>query len=206
MSKTHRRVGYALGQRGKSFVQFQYGPSFGYEIDCSKQGVIARTVDARYAHRSLGRRLSPLLVSVIVFLLALPGCGVRFSEDSTPDPGDMFQKMELTGDKTPGSELTLTLVLKQNYPVPVRVACYYEDSSKLTDDQEKVAFEERATRIYDEVLPPSPETKPGEDISGQMIDVRFRVAEAGDYFLACNTPAATENGKGLGFKIRPVGS
>ena len=131
-------------------------------------------------------------------------CGVRLSSPA-PDDNAMFQKMDLVGDRKAGSELTVTLTLKQNYPVPVRIACYYEDSDRLTEDQEKVAFEERAVRVFDMILPAAPERKPSdEDVPEQRLSFRFAVPERGDYFIACNSPASVENGTGKSFKIRPA--
>ena len=100
-----------------------------------------------------------------------------------------------------GSELAVTIVVNQAYPVPVRIACYYEDGDKLSDDQLKLTFQERATLVGEKVLDPAPGHSPQDDVEDEELTFRFRVEEPGDYFVACLTPSAAENGLGLQFDI-----
>ena len=102
-----------------------------------------------------------------------------------------------------GSELTLTVSVTRVYPVPVRVACFYEDDARLTADQEKLAFAERAAKIGETVLAPAVDRDPTDkEVLVEKLTFRFSVPEPGDYFLACLTPAAADNGLGLSFEIR----
>jgi hypothetical protein len=143
-------------------------------------------------------RLLPVLS---IFLLALPACGVSFHDGSYGT--ELFYSLDLQGDRTPNSELTLNVFVTPSYPVPVRIACYYENGDKLTDDEAKRSFEERAKMIGETVLPPPDhKTKPGDDVDRQHLSFKFSIPESGDYFLACMTPAAPENGLGLLFKIK----
>jgi hypothetical protein len=141
-------------------------------------------------HRAL-----PRLVSLVVLLSTLTACGVSFHE--TFDGTETFKSISLAGDRSVGSELTLTVTVAQIYPVPVVIACFYEDSDHLTDDDNRVAFQERAKRIGETVLPPA--TLP---IERQLLTFDFSVAEPGRYFLVCMTPAAADNGMYLLFTIR----
>ncbi len=132
-------------------------------------------------------------------VLALTACGVSFSDAYTGT--ETFKGLSLSGERRVGSELTIHLQVSQVYPVPVRIACYYEDGDRLTDDQKKMAFEERATFIGDTVLQPEALGTPTKKAVSQPISFQFSVPEPGSYFLACLTPAAVENGWGLEFKI-----
>lgn len=124
---------------------------------------------------------------------------MRFSESFNGT--ELFKAIELQGERVVGSTLELTVSLNPAYPVPVQIACYYEDGSKLTDDQHKLAFQERATPIGEEVLRPATGRRPGDDVERRQLTFRFKVEEPGDYFLACLTPAAPENGLGRLFTI-----
>jgi hypothetical protein len=127
------------------------------------------------------------------------GCGVRFRDDF--DGTELFKSIVLQGERVAGATLEVTVGLNQAYPVPVHVACFYEDGSKLTDDQLKLAFHERATPIGEEVLPPVSGRDPGDEVERREVSFRFRVDEPGDYFVACLTPAAPDNGLGRSFTI-----
>jgi hypothetical protein len=142
------------------------------------------------------RRLVPLFL----LLLALPAClGVSFSDDF--DGTELFKGLTLTGQRVVGEELTLDVTLTHGYPVPVLVGCYYEDSDKLTEDEELLAFHDRAHRAGETVLAPAEIDSPGGVEEEQHLIFRFTVEEPGDYFLACLTPAATDNGYGISFEI-----
>jgi hypothetical protein len=130
-----------------------------------------------------------------LLLVLLPACGVSFGESF--DGTEMFKAISLAGDRSPGAELTLTVTVIQSNPVPVQITCVYEDSNNLTDDDYRVAFHERASRIGSVVLPAG-----SEEAKREAISFTFSVPEPGDYFLACLTPAAAENGLGLSFTIK----
>ena len=116
---------------------------------------------------------------------------------------ELFEDVELSGSRTANGELTVTITVTQAYPVAVRVACFYELADKdLTDDEKQLAFAERASKIGETLLPPSPETKPDDEVEPVEVTFRFSVAEPGRYFLACLTPAAPDNGIGMIFRIR----
>ncbi len=137
----------------------------------------------------------PRLLFLVTLLSTLTACGVSFHE--TFDGTETFKGISLAGDRSVGSELTLTVTVAQIYPVPMEIACYYEDGDHLTDDDYRVAFQERAKRIGETVLPPA-----SLPIERQLLTFDFSVPEPGNYFLACLTPAAADNGLGLLFTIR----
>jgi hypothetical protein len=139
---------------------------------------------------------------ILLALLLLPACGVSFV--SSFNGTELFKKLELQGDLYANRELILVLDVNQAYPVPVRVACYYEDRENLTDEDKKVAFQERATLIGERVLPPSDTESPGDDVTRQTLRFTFAIPDAGKYFAACLTPAAPENGIGVSFQLRPA--
>jgi hypothetical protein len=126
-------------------------------------------------------------------------CGLRFSDDF--EGTELFKSLTLEGERVTGAELQLLLVLNPSYPVPLRIACFYEDGDQLTDDQLKLSFEERATQISDVILGPALGRRPDDEVEPLEMTVRFRVPEPGDYFVACLTPAAPDNGLGLSFAI-----
>jgi hypothetical protein len=130
-----------------------------------------------------------------LLLLAATACGVRFG---APDPEtELFADLELTGDRVPNGDLTLTVTVTQGYPVPVRIACYYDLADRdLTDDEENVAFENRAPQIGETVLPAAPPgTSPGDDdLPKTQIEFNFSLTQPGLYNLVCLTPGAAENG------------
>jgi hypothetical protein len=142
------------------------------------------------------RRLLCLALTLAALSL---GCGVSFSR--AQDGTEVFKGLEISGDRVVGAPLTLSLQVAQGYPVPVRVACYYEDDARLTDDQRKLAFLERATPIGEVVLPAAPDARPDADLTPQSLSFEFTIAAAGDYVVACLTPAAPENGWSVRLRI-----
>lgn len=143
------------------------------------------------------------LLFLAVLIPALTACGVSFNDGAYGT--ELFYSLDLAGERTVNSELTLDVVVTQSYPAPVRIACYYENGDKLTDDEVKRPFEERAKPIGAAVLLPESTAKPGDDAEKQRLTFRFSIPEAGDYFLACLTPASPENGLGLLFTIKASG-
>jgi hypothetical protein len=144
------------------------------------------------------RRLLPL----ILLLLALPGCGVAFFESFSGT--ELFKHLQLEGDFVAGGQMTISIDVNDAYPVPIRVACYYEKPDSLTKDEKRIVFHERATLIGERVLPASPGTKPDDDVSRQTLSFPFSIDEPGDYFAACITPASPENGIGKRFTVEPA--
>jgi len=121
---------------------------------------------------------------------------------ASSDATELFKDLDLEGDRFANRELVLALEVSQSYPVPVRIACYYEDRENLTEDEEKVAFQERATLIGERVMPASDAESPGDDVPRETLRFAFSVPEPGTYFVACLTPASPENGIGLEFNLR----
>jgi hypothetical protein len=142
-------------------------------------------------HRATGL---PRLLLVVLLLPLLTACGVSFSD--TFDGTEMFKTISLAGERSANAQLTVVVTVTQTYPVPVELACYYESGDKLSDDEYRVAFQERAKRIGEVTLPPYV-----PPLQRQPVSFDFSVPEPGNYFLACLTPAAPDNGLGLSFKI-----
>jgi hypothetical protein len=140
---------------------------------------------------------------LVVFLLALPACGVSFR--SNFEGTEVFKKLSVSGERVAGAELTLNLEVAQPYPVPLQIVCYVEDSDKLTEDQKNVAFQERAPRIAEAVLPARVGGDPQDKVENQTLSFKFKLDEPGEYFLACLTPAAAENGYGVTFRVKRAG-
>ena len=146
---------------------------------------------------------APRLLSVLFVVFLSPFCGVAFRDTFTGT--ETFKGISLSGERVVGAPLTLSLVVQQTYPVPLTITCYYEDSDKLTDDEKKVAFQERAHVLGRALLPAAPERNPQDKLEKsqrQTLTFDFKVDEAGSYFAACITPAAAENGYGIAFKIK----
>jgi len=132
--------------------------------------------------------------------LVLPACGIVFSADF--EGTEVFRDLELAGEFTAGSPVTVTVTLTQAYPVPVALYCGYEDVD-ISDDERQVAFSERAQPVYEAVLGANPGDPAGEDKGAEAEALRFdfTVNEPGDYFIACFTVAAPENGIGRRFTV-----
>ena len=107
-------------------------------------------------------------------LSTVAGCGVSFSESF--EGTETFEDLQLTGERVPGGELTVSVSVRQGYPVPVKVGCYYENSDELTDDQKKVTFEDRALRIGETILQPAAGQEPDDDeLPQQRLTFSFSV-------------------------------
>jgi len=142
----------------------------------------------------------PRFLLLLLALVALTACGVEFKEEY-PDT-EVFKGIELSGERLTNAPLTVTVTVSLGYPVPVRIACLYERKGVLRPDLRRLTFEERATRIGEVVLSPATtEDGPQGQAPTQRLSFPFSVAEAGDYFLACLTPAAADNGLGINFRI-----
>jgi len=155
----------------------------------------------------------PALLLAVFFLFGGLRCGVAFHDKF--DGTEFFQKISVcdqagnctngaTRQFPAGTPLKVDLVVTQGYPVPVDVVCYYDEESHLTDDQKQVVFQERATPVARNTLPPAPGgARPGDKhLPEQHVRFDVTIAQPGDYFLACLTPASAENGLGAGLKIR----
>src|SRR5687767_6951144 len=142
--------------------------------------------------------------SLLLLLLALPGCGVSFRSNFTGT--EIFKSVSLSGERVVGSELTLNLVVTQPYPVPVQIACYAENQDNLTDDQKSVIFHERAPLVGQVVLEPRVGGDPQDkNVEKRELSFKFTPSDAGEWFVACLTPGAAENGYGMAFKVRGAG-
>ncbi len=178
-------------------------------------------------------RTLTFLATAMLAALLMAGCGgriagVRFSEES--EGTEFFKTLWLTGEGivTPAggaspcsnqgggvwtctgvTKLTVNMGITNGYPVPVRVACYYEDPDTVTDDQEKLTFHERAKLIGERVLAAREGRRPDEgkddakELPEETLSFPFDAPPPGKYFLACLTPAAADNGLGLDFTIAP---
>jgi hypothetical protein len=91
-----------------------------------------------------------------VALLSLTACGVDFA--SSFDGTELFKSIQLSGERRLGSELTVTVMVNPVYPTSVQIGCYYEDDERLTNDQAKLDFADRAIKVGEVVLEPAGET------------------------------------------------
>jgi hypothetical protein len=137
---------------------------------------------------------------LLALLLALPACGVSFRSEFKGT--EVFKSISVSGDRVVGSELTLNVEVAQPYPVPVEVTCYFENEDDLTDDQKMVAFQERAAKAGETVLPPTVGSNPQDKVDKQKLTFTFTPKTAGDYFVACVTPGAADNGYGTSFTVK----
>ena len=150
--------------------------------------------------RCLALRLAPLLI----FLSALPACGIEFvaSEEGT----ELIDKVEVAGEFIAGGEVTVMVTVNQAYPVPVHIACYVENQSLVTEDEKAVAFHERAELVgeafLDAALASDRPIEPDSEVQKQVYRYPFRVERPGSYFIACITPSAPDNGIGRSFIVR----
>jgi hypothetical protein len=142
---------------------------------------------------------------LLALLLLLPACGVSFKDSFNGT--ELLKELDIEGDLFANRELVLVLQVNQAYTVPVKIACFYEDRENLTDDEKKVAFQERATLIGERTLEaadPAAVDSPGDDVPRETLRFTFSIPEAGKYFAACLTPASPENGIGIDFRLRPA--
>ena len=153
-----------------------------------------------YDPASLRPHVPSRLLLAPLALIGLTACGITFSNSF--DGTEMFKAIELTGDQRPGSELTVRLEIEQSYPVPVEIACFYEDDNLVSEGMQKLPFHERARPAGATVLEAARDTTPGADARRQELGFRFPSPEPGKYFIACLTPVAPQNGLGVSFEIR----
>jgi hypothetical protein len=152
-----------------------------------------------------------LLVATVLFAGGLR-CGVSFHDSFTGTEVfkgivicDAVNSCTLGRDHQfpAGSHLRIDLAVAQDYAVPLEIACYYDDESHLTADEKKVVFQERAILAGRAVLPPAPEGRPREKSPAERhLIFNIELIDPGDYFLACLTPAAADNGIGVNLKVR----
>ena len=154
----------------------------------------------RYDQRELQRSFSlRRLLPLAVLALLLSGCGVAFFANFNGT--ESLKELKLDGDFIAGHPLSISIEVNDAYPVPVRIACYYEEPDAVSDDQRRILFEERATLIGETVLPASPDTKPKDKVGKQTLTYNFTIDHAGSFFAACITPASPENGIGESFTV-----
>jgi hypothetical protein len=150
-------------------------------------------------------RLPTRLLRTFILLTALvllPGCGIDFSESDRGE--DLFKAMTISGDPFVNRELTVSLDVTVAYPVPVKIACYYENRAALRPEQRNVPFAERALLIGERVLPPAEADHPSDGAPRETIRFAFSVPTPGVYYLGCLTPAAPENRINMNFEVRPA--
>jgi hypothetical protein len=135
-------------------------------------------------------------------LLLSTGCGIDFSERDRGE--DVFKAMTLNGDRFVNRELTVSLDVTVAYPVPVKIACFYENRAVLSAEQRNVPFAERALLIGERVLEPMLAEHPSDGAERQTIRFAFSVPNPGVYYLGCLTPAAPENRINMEFEVRPA--
>ena len=136
---------------------------------------------------------------LLLLTLVLSGCGVAFFANFNGT--ESLKELKLDGDFVAGQPLSISITVNDAYPVPVRIACYYEKPDAVTDDQRRILFEERATLIGETVLPASANTKPKDKVTHQTLSYNFTIDPPGSYFAACITPASPENGIGESFDV-----
>ena len=104
---------------------------------------------------------------VILLLAGGLRCGVAFHDRFTGT--EVFKRMSVCDDANSctlgldhrfaaGSNLRIGLDVAQDYPVPLEVACYYDEESNLTDDEKKVVFQES----------PLPKSGPGKILKTEL--------------------------------------
>jgi len=145
------------------------------------------------------------LAALFLILLSLPACGIDFRSEF--DGTEIFREFALDSESMRGGEfiagtpIEVTLSANQAYPVPIAISCRYENVD-ITDDQRQVAFNERALSVFETVMEANPGHHPGEtETDVRVFEFDFMVMEPGDYFVACFTVAAPENGIGRGFAV-----
>jgi hypothetical protein len=114
---------------------------------------------------------------------------------------ETFKSLSVSDTRKAGTEITITVEVAQPYPVPVTIACYYENSDTLTDDEKMVAFHERAKKMGETILPANTGSNPQDKVDKQKLTFTFTPADAGSYFVACITPGAPDNGYGKAFTV-----
>jgi hypothetical protein len=143
-----------------------------------------------------------IAVTLLIALAILPACGIDFSESDRGE--DVFKSMTLMGDRFVNRELTVSVDVTVAYPVPVKIACYYENRAALSATQRNVPFAERAMLIGERVMPAVAAEHPSIGAPRETLRFNFSVPNAGVYYLGCLTPAAPENRINLSFEVKPA--
>ena len=144
-------------------------------------------------------RICRRFIISLVLIAALPACGITFEDEFQPT--ELFDTISLDGERVVGEDLTITVGLSNGYDVPVKVGCYYETEA-VKGDRQLQGFISRAKMIGETVLSPAPDGRPDRpDVPIQTLSFDFSVDQPGDYFVACVTPAASDNGLGIYFSV-----
>jgi hypothetical protein len=144
--------------------------------------------------------LRPPLLGILLLMLALPACGIRFLDDF--EGTELIENLRISGDFVVNGQLVVSIEVNNAYPVPVRVACMYDRETGLSDEEKRIAFHDRAIVVGERILEPRQGTKPSDDVENVGLSFQFSVPQPGSYFIACITPASPENGIGRSFIIR----
>ncbi len=121
---------------------------------------------------------SLLLASFVALLgLAALGCGIG----SDPKYQEPLAAMHVIGTPAAGQALSVELDYRQTYSVDVDVECDLKQNGEVVQT------------IGTGVVPALPGARPdGTPMPGKLV-FSFTVAKAGDYQVACLTPADVEN-------------
>ena len=192
------------GRRSSTVITFPRRVQ--YQDHLSKPEPGGRNWGRCYDREALLRRPRRHLIALMLAVLILPACGVVLSAEF--EGTEVFRDFELESIEEIDGEFPVNALIQtqvtvnQGYPVPIAISCRYENVD-ITDDQRKVAFNERTISVFEITLPANPGHEPGDvdEVEDQVFDFEFRVSEPGDYFIACFTVAAPENGIGRGFTI-----
>src|SRR4051812_35409006 len=172
----------------------------GFSESREEQAPMARRDGGCYDPHELSPASIRRSLFLLALLLAVPACGVSFRSEFKGT--EVFKSISVSGQRVVGSELTLNVEVAQPYPVPVQVSCYFENQDDLTEDQKMVAFQERAAKVGETVLPANVGSAPQDKVDKQKLSFTFKPATPGDYFAACITPGAPDNGYGMSFTVK----
>lgn len=138
--------------------------------------------------------LSSLSLALILAAFLGLGCGIDFT--SSPLEADIFEEMEIDGDFTAGSVLTLSLEYQQPYPVEVVVQCVLLDDEGETELAQLLTVEVGANPnggTVDEATP----------VPGNAETQFLAPDEPGEYIVECATVRDDENKIGELIEIEP---
>ncbi len=130
----------------------------------------------------------------------LAACGVSIGCSSNAP--EFFQGIELEGDLFVNRPLTLSVTVTNAIPMPVRIACYYEDRTVPFAEERNLTLMERGLLIGERLLEPSEDADAATDAQQRTLSFTFSVPDPGIYDAGCTTPAAPENIVKLEFELR----